>query len=603
MHRPTDAVLEHRLDALVDALPLEAKVRLFTEEHPSSTHDEPAVGLRRMDFAGLQRSSPPAAAVFDEDLVRRIGAEAAAEARGNQHHAVPGPPANGWRSGLFTEDPYHAGRLGAAFTAGVQEHGVAACPQFHLAHDARAEGDATGADDQERALHEVGLAALEHVVERARPWMLAMVPGTGGAPAEEEGFLLDSVLRGEWGFDGLVLHEGAKSQSATAPRASVADLLPRPDGAISRALIRAVRHGGISQKTVDEKIRRILRLAGRVGALDGQGPCALPTLSAAPALHRESAAAGTVLLRNSDGLLPFDPESVSRLAVIDAHGDSMPPGLTWLLNRSGIDVLVPTDDAHAVELASSSDATVLLAGPRVPAAGEESPGPGVCLPPDQEELIRAVVAANPDTAVVVNSVRPVLTHHAHRARALLAAGFSAPGFGHALGEVLLGLREPGGRLPTTWAHPDTGTPRTGGLHVGHRAWLRSGVRPAYWFGAGQGYTTWRHDNLSVVSVRGADPTVRVEVTNTGGRRGREVVQVYLSRPLSAVDRPVRWYAGSAVVEAGPGAMATAEIVIPRRLFMHWSPVDDGWTIEPGFFTVHAARHAGDSTLTVGVQLH
>jgi beta-glucosidase len=128
-----------------------------------------------------------------------------------------------------------------------------------------------------------------------------------------------------------------------------------------------------------------------------------------------------------------------------------------------------------------------------------------------------------------------------------------------------------------------------GIHVGYRAWLRAGREPAYPFGHGLGYTDWEYESLRVAGGGEA----RVRIRNTGARPGREVVQAYLARPDSAVERPVRWLAGFAVVEAGPGEAVEAAVHLEPRAFEHW---DGGWQREPGEFELHVGRSVADLRL-------
>jgi beta-glucosidase len=181
--------------------------------------------------------------------------------------------------------------------------------------------------------------------------------------------------------------------------------------------------------------------------------------------------------------------------------------------------------------------------------------------------------------------------------AILLSWFPGQEFGHALADVLLGSAEPGGRLPTTWPAREEDTPvlstepvdgaldYSEGLHVGYRGWLRSGAAPAYPFGHGLGYTTWSYEGLSAPESVGTGDAleVRVLLRNTGDVAGREVVQAYLSRERSAVERPAAWLAGFAAVEADPGAMAEAVVRVLPRAFQHWQP--DGWRTEPGRFSL------------------
>jgi beta-glucosidase len=261
--------------------------------------------------------------------------------------------------------------------------------------------------------------------------------------------------------------------------------------------------------------------------------------------------------------------------------------------------------ARAVALARDADAAVVVVGTSEEVESEGFDRDSLALPGRQDELVRAVAAANPHTVVVVNAGAPVLLPWAEAVPAILLAWFPGQEFGNALADVLLGTVEPGGRLPTTWpATPDglpTTTPTAGhldyaeGIFVGYRA--PSGPAIRYPFGHGLGYTTWAYLNLEVsghpaLTPDGApDPrgtvTARVTVRNTGPRPGREVVQVYAARPDSTIPRPPRWLAGFALARVGPGETTTVEIAVSARAFAHWDTATRRWRIEPGSFTLTA----------------
>jgi beta-glucosidase len=193
--------------------------------------------------------------------------------------------------------------------------------------------------------------------------------------------------------------------------------------------------------------------------------------------------------------------------------------------------------------------------------------------------------------------------------AVLLTWFGGQEFGNALADVLLGEAEPGGRLPTTWPASEDGLPPaqpedgvltyTEGLFIGYRAFDRDGREPLFPFGHGRGYTTWSYDSITV-DCDEERVAVCVEVRNTGSRPGREVVQVYASRPDSAVERPVRWLAGFAVVDADPGETVTVGVLLPERAFQHWA--DGGWTLEAGTFALAAGSSSASLPLTGGVTL-
>jgi beta-glucosidase len=312
-------------------------------------------------------------------------------------------------------------------------------------------------------------------------------------------------------------------------------------------------------------------------------------------------------------------QSVSVLLEHDVHSSSMADLGTFL----ELDLEIPhgTDDEEitaAVSLAAASDVAVVVVGTTAEVESEGFDRLSLALPGRQDELVRRVAAANPRTVVVVNSGAPVLLPWAGDVAAVLLTWFGGQEYGHALADVLLGDTEPGGRLPTTWPASEAGLlstqPADGvlayteGLFIGYRGYDRDGRAPLYPFGHGIGYTSWSYDSITVdgglPDVAGArgEPrvTVDVQVSNTGARRGREVVQVYASRPDSAVERPVKWLAGFAVVAADPGETVRVSIAVPERTFQHWS--EGGWTLEPGTFVLSAGPSSASVPLTGRVEL-
>ncbi|MFK0068934.1 glycoside hydrolase family 3 C-terminal domain-containing protein [Streptomyces sp. NPDC091046] len=272
--------------------------------------------------------------------------------------------------------------------------------------------------------------------------------------------------------------------------------------------------------------------------------------------------------------------------------------------------------AEAAGAAGAADAAVVVVGTTEHGESEGYDRTGLALGATQDALVRAVAGANPRTVAVVNSGGPVELPWRDEAGAVLLAWFPGQEGGAGLADVLFGRAEPGGRLPTTWpavladapvtdTRPDGG--RLGydeGLHLGYRGWLRHHRPPAYWFGHGLGYTAWAYETLTVPQVAraGDDLTVRVRVRNTGVREGREVVQVYLARPASALDRPVRWLAGYAAVRARPGETVTAQVRVPARSLCHWSVTERAWRTEAGPCRVLAGRSAGDVPLVADLEV-
>jgi beta-glucosidase len=309
-------------------------------------------------------------------------------------------------------------------------------------------------------------------------------------------------------------------------------------------------------------------------------------------------------------------QSVSVLLEHEVHSSPMADFGTFF--ELSLEVPHGTDDeeiAAAVSLAAASDVAVVVVGTTAEVESEGFDRTSLALPGRQDELVRRVAAANPRTVVVVNSGAPVLMPWTQEVAAVLLTWFGGQEFGHALADVLLGDAEPGGRLPTTWPASEAGVlstqpvdgvlAYTEGVNIGYRGYDRDGRAPLYPFGHGTGYTTWSYDSITVDrNVRGARGGLRaavcVQVRNTGARPGREVVQVYASRPDSAVERPVKWLVGFAVVQAGPTETVDVGIGIPERAFQHWSGT--GWTLEPGTFTLAAGPSSASLPLAGLVEL-
>lgn len=245
----------------------------------------------------------------------------------------------------------------------------------------------------------------------------------------------------------------------------------------------------------------------------------------------------------------------------------------------------------AVALARDADLVVAVVGTTPEVESEGFDRTSLALPGAQDELIRALTDANPKTVVVLNAGAPVLMPWIKQAPAVLLTWFGGQEVGNAIADVILGATEPGGRLPTTWPASEDGLPSVtpvGGVlryDEGLKVGYRGDVEPLFPFGHGLGYTSWQYLAMDGTKVR---------LANTGTRRGREVVQVYASRPDSAIERPPRWLVGFAVVEAGAGEEVIVDVPLSPRAFQHWQ---DGWKTEPGAFTLEAGRSVADLRLS------
>ncbi|HET8979744.1 MAG TPA: glycoside hydrolase family 3 C-terminal domain-containing protein [Solirubrobacteraceae bacterium] len=264
---------------------------------------------------------------------------------------------------------------------------------------------------------------------------------------------------------------------------------------------------------------------------------------------------------------------------------------------------------RAVALADAADVVVVVVGTSEEVESEGFDRDSLALPGRQDELMSRVAAANCRTIAIVNTGAPVLLPWADDVAAILLTWFPGQEFGHALADVLLGLAEPGGRLPMTWPSQETGLPSTRpvngtlsygeGLGVGYRS---PSCEAAFAFGHGLGFSRWEYLAMAAPGEvpAGAPAEVAVEIRNTGSRRSREVVQVYASRPDSALDRPARWLAGFAPVSADPGETVCARVPLAARVFEHWDAERGRWAVEAGQFHLGAGRSCVSLYLTAEV---
>jgi len=266
---------------------------------------------------------------------------------------------------------------------------------------------------------------------------------------------------------------------------------------------------------------------------------------------------------------------------------------------------------EAARAASESDVAVVVIGSAEGTESEGSDKTSMALAGRQDELVRRVAAANPNTIVVVNAGMPVLMPWAEQVAAVIQVWFPGQAFGEALADTLLGIVEPGGRLPVTvprdeadspvlHAHPEAGDlVYKEGLLVGYRGYDRSGIDPHFAFGHGLGYTDWTYEAIfpDAGSITASeDFSCTVTVRNTGQRAGREVVQLYLEGPDPDPTEPMRVLAAFASVHAEAGARTTAKLTVPARLFQRFDESTRAWVPVPGTYTLQVGRSSRDIRL-------
>lgn len=337
----TDQNTDVRLKALLAELTLEEKVRLLTGRDFWTTWPLEKIGLRRMLFSdgptGVRgevwderepsMNFPSAAAIsssWDPAIADRLGAASAVEARRKGVDVVLGPTINLHRSPLggrhfeaFSEDPVLTSELAAAYVTGVQRNGVGATPKHYIANDSETDRFTVDVKVADRPLRELYLLAFEKAIVESKAWLVMSAYNSINGTTATENELLETPLNSEWGFDGVVISDWTAVRSVESANASQDLAMPGPDGPWGEALGVAVKSGQVPEAAIDRKVFRILQLAARVGALEGfEAVAAEPVDREDPiAFAREASAAGTVMVKN-DGVLPLDPASVRKVAVM-----------------------------------------------------------------------------------------------------------------------------------------------------------------------------------------------------------------------------------------------------------------------------------------------
>lgn len=645
-------------ESVLDGLTLEQKAGLTSGADFWTTKAVPGVpsimltdgphGVRKQeegsDHLGLSGSIPttcfpPAVGLgstFDVDLLERVGVALGEEARAESVGVLLGPGINIKRSPLcgrnfeyISEDPLVSGVLGSALVRGLQSQGVGASLKHFAANNQEADRMRVSADIDERPLREIYLRGFQRVVEQEQPWtVMCSYNKINGVYASQDSWLLNTVLRDDWGFDGLVVSDwGAVSDRVAALAAGLDLEMPATNGRTDAEIVAAVRAGELDESVVDTAAGRVAELVRKAVAGASDTPY---DRDAHHAIAREAAAASIVLLKNDDAVLPLATDAsvvvigeLGQNARYQGAGSSqvnptrLDNALDSIRELTGTEVPFAagytTDGADSVELAqeavalaATADTVLLFLG--VP-ADQESEGfdrTDIELPATQLALLDAVVAVNPRTVVVLSNGGVVrLSGFADRVPAIVEGWLLGQAGGSAVAQMLYGVTNPSGRLTETIpvrlqdspAFLDFGGENgharySEGLFVGYRWYDARDIAVSYAFGHGLSYTTFAYSDASA-TVDADGVTVRVTVTNTGSRDGAEVVQVYSSLASSAVVRAPRALAGFTKVVLAAGESREVVVQVRREDLAYWETRIGGWVVEGGEYSFEVGASSRD----------
>ncbi|HNJ12541.1 MAG TPA: glycoside hydrolase family 3 C-terminal domain-containing protein, partial [Anaerolineales bacterium] len=618
-------------------------------------------GVRRVaDVRSMGQKSLPAtcfptasctASTWDVDLIKQMGIALAEECIALNVDVLLGPgvnmkrsPLNGRNFEYFSEDPFLAGELAANFINGIQSKGVGTSLKHYAANNQEFQRFSISAEIDERTLREIYLPAFEKAVKQAQPWtVMCSYNKVNGTFASEHHQLLTEILKEEWGFEGLVVSDwGAVRNRVSALKAGLDWEMPGPQDLRVKAVVEAVRSGDLSESTLDESVRRILRIVFKAKET-AKGNDTFD-VDAHHELASKIATEGVVLLKN-DGLLPLKDHQ--HIAVIGRSAETahFQGGGSSHINPTKVAMPYkelqaraenaeltyaegyPTDNSFqqgmiddAVKLAQSADVALLYIALPTFKESEGYDRHDLDLTLQQIALIKAVSKAQPKTVVVLNNGAPVaMSEWIDDVSAVLEGWMMGQAGGAALADILFGRVNPSGKLAETFPLKLTDTPSHinwpggagkvhygEGIFIGYRYYDAKEIPVLFPFGHGLSYTTFEYSNAKVSSNNFKDVdglTISVDVKNTGKLAGKETVQVYVHDQKSDLIRPVKELKGFAKVELQPGETKTVSIHLDFRAFAYYHPEHKQWITEDGGFDILIGASSADirSRLTTTLQ--
>ncbi len=676
---------------------------LMTSDGPHGVRSEqgrnwkPPVGAN--DAGTYLPTNNTLASTWNPELGYAYGAVLGSEANARGKDIILGPginiiraPLNGRNFEYLSEDPFLVSRMVVGYIKGVQDQGVSACVKHYAANNQETHRNDIDVDMSERALREIYLPGFKAAVQQAGVYtLMGSYNKFRGTWATENAYLMNDILKKEWGFQGLVISDwgsvhdtqkalrngtdlemgtdlslmyGSVDQSAAAASATAGGA-PAPVRSLYDRFFLADPVLEVAKKDptvvplIDDKVRRILRVMYATNMLDGakRQPGAYNTKEH-QATALKVAEEGIVLLKNDGNVLPL-PKSVKRVAVIGANAtreNALGGGsaqvkakyeitpLQGLKNELGQATITfapgykiargqqadPALIAEAVAAAKAAEVVIYVGGSfhgydyskwdDNAYDAEAVDKPDLKMPFGQEELLRAVLQANPNTVVVLMNGGPIdVSAFAGSAKAIVEAWYPGMEGGNAIAHVLFGDVNPSGKLPFTFpvkledspAHKLGEYPSTPGnalkqfykddIYVGYRYYDTYKVAPQFAFGHGLSYTTFKYSGLSVTPGK-QSATVKLTVTNSGKTAGAEVVQVYLHDQQASVKRPEKELKGFQKVFLKPGESKTVTLTLDTNAFQFYSEAKKQWTLEPGKFDVLVGSSSRDIRLTGGVTL-
>ena len=607
--------------------------------------------------------SPPATALpmtiglaagFDPELAREYGDIIGSETATLGQHVLEGPgvclhrtPIAGRNFEYFSEDPYLSGVMGVEVTKAIQAHDVIAMGKHYAVNDQEYERFRTSVELDEHVLRELYLLPFEMLVKDGDiAAMMSAYNRVRGVYATESRYLLNDILRDEWGFQGYVQSDFWSCRSAAASlNAGMDHEMPDAKWLNETNVKNALQDTSLEIQTVDRALIRRYTQMFRFGQFERPYNPGEIDAKGHGAISRKIGSQMAVLLKNEGEMLPLDPKAYGSIVIIgqsefvddacNGGGGSskvtplytVPPveGMQNVLQGLGSETKVSkftvakdlSNLEEAKAAAAEADMVIVMAG-LVASEGFDLPSPNMLN--DQNRMVCELLDINPNTVVVLKSSSPVMMPWISKAKAVLEAWNQGTEDGHVVADLLFGVVNPSGKVPTTYAasegdllyagHPERypGTDEgngfpvirySEGLNMGYRWFQSQGIKPLFPFGYGLSYTSFELSGFSVTPSKtdGKSPIkVNVTVTNTGKVAGAEVVQVYLGIPVEG--QPPKRLVGFQKVYLEPNESREVTITIDPMATNHpmgvWDYYEHDFVVKPGEYTVYLGTSSEDT---------
>ncbi len=623
-------------------------------------------GLRKQEGldVGFEKSVPATcfptasalASSWDPQLIHRMGVALGEECRQEKVAVLLGPGVNIKRSPLcgrnfeyFSEDPLLSGTMAAAWIQGVQSQGVGTSLKHFAVNNQERRRMVVDAQVDQRALREIYLPGFERAVKEGQPdTVMCAYNKLNGHYCSEHNQLLSTILKEEWGHEGLVVSDwGATNERVAGLEAGLELEMPSSNGANDRLIVQAVRSGKLAEQILDTAVLRILKVILKTH------PATIEDFTYNKQAHHELArevlTQSMILLKNREILpLKIGGEGVKKdetgniaiigefakipryqgsgSSLINPHTlDNAWDAMVHALKGSAETVFyargydrntedpVPQAIEEAVALAQTCQRVIIFAGLPDVSESEGFDRQTLHMPPSHNDLIEAVAGVNPNVIVVLSNGSPVTMPWLDKVQAVLETYLGGQAWGSAVVDVLLGRVNPSGKLAETFPlalEHCSATPNFPGgsasvsysesIYVGYRYYSTAKQPVLFPFGFGLSYTSFAYSNLILKQEdRDGSPVVlvRFDVTNTGKFGGKEVAQVYLRAEHSVVFRPDRELKGFQKVHLEPGETREVQLILDSRSFAFWDGGSDSWCSEAGAYEVLVGSSSEDILLT------